>query len=102
MTVTVNITRRTAVLILAVVAALAFVVTVAGCSNKQQQPFNDAPRTATQNSDPAQIIAMPDGFNNAASKCDGPNRIYTTYHGDSSYGGIAVVANDPRCTGTKP
>lgn len=101
MIITINITRRTAVLILAALAALAFVVTVAGCSNKAQQPFNDAPRTATQNSGPAQIIAMPDGFNNAASKCDGPNRVYTLYHGDSSYGSMAVVANDPRCTGAK-
>lgn len=40
---------------------------------------------------------MPDGFSNWASKCDGPNRVYTIYHGDQKYGSIAVVPNDPRC-----
>lgn len=99
---TITITRRAAALLAAAMAAFASVAFVAGCSNKQQQPFNDAPRTATENSGPAQIISMPDGFNNAASKCDGPNRIYTLYHGDSSYGAMAVVPNDPRCAGAKP
>lgn len=47
------------------------------------------------------MIEMPDGFSNIASKCDGPNRVYVVFHSDSAYGSVAVVANDPRCTGGK-
>lgn len=31
------------------------------------------------------------------AKCDGPNRVYVVYHGDSKYGALAVLPNDPRC-----
>ena len=101
MTITVTIGRRSAVILAAAATALTLTFSAAGCSNKQQQLFNDAPRTAVQNNDPAEVIAMPDGFGNAATKCEGPNRIYTLYHNDSSYGGIAVAPNDPRCPGAK-
>jgi ABC-type amino acid transport substrate-binding protein len=87
---------RTRLLAAAGTALLA--LTLAGCTDKAAEPFKDAPRAAT-NSGAADIVTMPDGFNNVASKCDGPNRIYTTYHGDSPYGSIAVVPGDPRCTG---
>lgn len=84
-------------------AALAVGVTIAttaaGC-DKYNEPYRDAPRTNTSNVAPAQVITMPDGFNNLASKCDGPNRVYVVYHGDHTYGSVAVVPNDPRCTGT--
>lgn len=89
-------TRKTAYAAAALIAAA--VLALAGCSNKQRQQFNDAPRQAVQNNDPAQIITMPDGFNNVASKCDGPNRVYVVFHSDSAYGSVSVVANDPRCT----
>ena len=72
-----------------------------GCNDrgtKANQPFDDAGRTATENDAPAQIITMPDGFSNLASKCDGPNRIYSAFHGDNHYGALAVVKDDPRCT----
>jgi PBP1b-binding outer membrane lipoprotein LpoB len=78
-------------------ALCAAALTVAGCSNKAQQAYNDAPRTATQNDGPAQVVTMPDGFSNVASKCDGPNRVYVLFHSDGSYGSVSVVANDPRC-----
>ncbi|MFL6077967.1 MAG: hypothetical protein ACJ73S_31770 [Mycobacteriales bacterium] len=81
---------------LAVLAAL--VLTAAGCGDKANEPFRDAPRSDTTNSSAAEVIEMPDGFNNLASKCDGPNRVYVTYHGDRAYGSVAVVPNDPRCT----
>lgn len=79
---------------------IALVTSVAACTNKAQQVYNDAPRTAVQNSAPATVGNMPDGFSNWARKCDGPDMVYTLFHSDSAYGGIAVVANDPRCTGT--
>lgn len=84
-------------------AAAALTATVAllaltGCSAKHSEPFKDAPRSGHDNGSPADLIRMPDGFSNAASKCDGPNRVYVVYHGDNTYGSIAVVPNDPRCT----
>lgn len=101
MTITINITKRTSMLLLAALIAVAVVLGVGACSNKQQQVYNDAPRTGVNNTAPADIIAQPDGFSNVAAKCDGPNRVYSAYHGDGAYGSVAVVANDPRCTGAK-
>lgn len=50
---------------------------------------------------PADVIEFPDGFRNVASKCDGPNRVYSgsSAASDSLPASVAVVANDPRCTG---
>jgi hypothetical protein len=80
-----------ALLGLLVIAAL-----LGGCS-KKLEPFRDAPRAAT-NTSPADVITMPDGFSNVAAKCDGPNRVYVVFHGDSAYGTVAVAPNDPRCS----
>lgn len=82
-------------------AAVTVVISLAasGCSlggDKANEPFKDAPRDTT-NSGPADVITMPDGFSNVAAKCDGPNRIYVVFHGNSTYGSIAVSPNDPRC-----
>lgn len=86
--------KRVALIVAAVVATLS----MSGCSwEKTTEPFKDAP-VSGHNSDPAEVVEMPDGFNNVATKCDGPNRVYTIYHADSGYGSVAVVANDPRCT----
>jgi hypothetical protein len=86
-------TRKT---LAAITAAFALALLLTGCSDKFNEPFKDAPR-GTSNNGPADIGTMPDGFSNWASKCDGPNRVYTAYHGDATYAAIAVVANDPRC-----
>lgn len=90
-------------IIITTVAAIGIAGTVlstaVACSNKSQQTYNDAPRTAVQNDAPATVGNMPDGFSNFARKCDGPDMVYTIFHNDSPYGAIAVVANDPRCTG---
>jgi hypothetical protein len=92
-------TERTIVRLAAAAVAVSLVGALASaCSNKAVQQFNDAPRTSEQNSAPAEVIAMPDGFSNLASKCDGPNRVYVVFHEDSAYGSVAVVPNDPRCT----
>lgn len=93
---TITITSRAVLLAALLAAMLAAVSWLAGCGNKLQQPFKDAPRTSVVNDAPAEIIYMPDGFNNLATKCDHGNRIYTSYHGDSSYGfGFAI--RDPSC-----
>lgn len=86
--------QRTAVSAAVMTAVL---LSASGCA-KAEEPFKDAPRANTNDS-PADVIQMPDGFNNLASKCDHGNRIYVTYHADSPYGAVAVVPNDPQCTG---
>ena len=68
-----------------------------GCGAKFQEPFKDAPRTGNDNGEPADLVRMPDGFSNAATKCDHKNRIYVAYHGDNPYAAIFVVPNDPTC-----
>lgn len=89
-------TTRARLITAAVVAAAASTI-LAGCSDKANEPFKDAPRHGT-NSAPAEVIEMPDGFSNIAGKCDGPNFVYTAFHGDHTYASVAVVPNDPRCT----
>jgi hypothetical protein len=93
---TLTITRRQAV---TAALAILFVAAafLAGCGNKFTQPFQDAPRTGVVNSQPADIIDMPDGFNNVATKCDHGNRLYVSYHGDGPYGFLATVPHDPTC-----
>lgn len=79
--------------------ALITVALTAGCQlggDKANEPFKDAPRNGTNNG-PAKVITMPDGFGNAAFKCNGKDGVYTLYHGNSVYGSIAVVPNDSQC-----
>jgi hypothetical protein len=68
-----------------------------GCG-KALEPYNDAP-VKSQNKTPADVLNMPDGFSNVATKCDHGNRVYVAFHGDKAYGAIAVVPNDPTCAG---
>lgn len=78
------------------VAVLA--LTLTGCS-KITEPYKDAPRSNTENGEPADLVRMPDGFSNLATKCDHGNRIYVAFHGDAAYGAVSVVPNDPTCAG---
>ena len=80
---------------------------LAGCdaNTKRVEQYKDA-GVSSRNDAPAEVGTMPDGFSNWASKCDGPNRVYTVFHynndkesGGDVAGSIAVVPNDPRCTG---
>lgn len=50
---------------------------------------------------PADVINFPRGFRNVAHKCDGPNMVYVTSRGEDPtlISTVAVVPNDPRCTG---
>ncbi|WP_207935989.1 hypothetical protein [Actinomadura sp. KC216] len=73
----------------------------AGCEGKYAEPFKDAPRSRIDNGAPADLIRMPDGFSNAATKCDHGNRIYVAYHGENPYAAIAVVPGDPTCAGQR-
>jgi hypothetical protein len=84
--------------VMALAVTLGLVVLLAGCGNKFSQPFKDSPRTSQVNNAPAEIIYMPDGFNNLATKCDHGQRIYVSYHGDGSYG-FGFAAPDPACAG---
>lgn len=92
----VRVTRTRTVLALIVLMAIVGAY-VAGCSNKATQFWNDAPRTGVVNQQPADIISMPDGFNNVATKCDHGNRIYVSFHGNSGYGFGFAVPHDPTC-----
>ncbi|HJS83721.1 MAG TPA: hypothetical protein VJ742_12905 [Nitrososphaera sp.] len=68
------------------------------CTDKSTEQFRDAGRGET-NDQPADIITMPDGFSNLASKCDGPNRVYVAFKADQNRAALAVVKDDPRCSG---
>lgn len=74
-----------------------FGVIAVGCGAKATEPFKDAPRSQNDNGEPADLIRMPDGFSNAATKCDHGNRVYIVFHGNKTYGAIAVVPQDPTC-----
>jgi hypothetical protein len=87
--------RKAAVVAASVVLGVAVLT---GCDNKFSEPFKDAGRSGQDNNAPAGVISFPDGFSNWARKCDGPNMIYSAYHGDKAYAAGYVVANDPRCT----
>jgi hypothetical protein len=82
-------------LIIAAVLAATVLFGAESC-DKANEPFKDADR-GTTNDDKADTITFPDGFSNAATKCDHGNRVYVVFHGDSTYGSIAVVPNDPTC-----
>jgi hypothetical protein len=74
---------------------LVLLLITTGCA-KFAEPFKDAP-TAGHNGSAALVIEQPDGFSNAAEKCDGfGHLIITTYHGDKAYAAVAVI-NDSRC-----
>ncbi len=49
---------------------LGVVLTASACGMKATEPFRDSPRSSYTNSDGADVIEMPDGFNNLATKYD--------------------------------
>lgn len=90
----IRITRLWLTLIFAALA-LAVAAVIGGCA-KFTEPFRDAARANPTNSAPANVIEMPDGFNNLATKCDHGFRIWVSYHKDGSYGFMAAQP-DPTC-----
>lgn len=81
--------------ITAALAAIVLVLSMGACS-KMSEPFKDADRGST-NDGPADTLTFPDGFSNAATKCDHGNRVYVLFKQDKAYGAIAVVPGDPSC-----
>ena len=81
-------------------AALAVILgSAAACTAKSREPFKDAPVNGKHDRTPAQIIEMPDGFSNLATKCVHGMRYTVAFHGDHAYGAITVTA-DPACAAT--
>lgn len=81
----------------AILAAVA--LSTGGCwtTDKLVEPFQDAPRSGKDSNSPADVVTMPDGFSNLATKCGPGGLRYTVaYHGDLPYGSIAVTP-DPTC-----
>lgn len=78
---------------MALVAALA----LSSCGlQKFVEPFQDAPRGKTYQ-DNADIVLMPDGFSNLATKCGPKGQRFTViYHGDNPYGSVSVTP-DANC-----
>lgn len=67
-------------------------------TSKIVEPYDDA-SVSKHLTGPAEVGSMPDGFNNWAGKCDDHgHRVFTTFHSDSPYAGIAVIS-DPSCPG---
>lgn len=99
--------RHTTPLVMTVPAALlvigAVVLGLSGCGgDKNSEPWKDAGRTSQDNNGKAQVVTMPDGFNNAATKCLGDGlRVTTTFHGNDTYAAVSVVP-DPLCTAVIP
>ena len=87
---------------LALGAALVFVFTGALSCESIQEPFNDAPRSSATFDGPADIITMPDGFSNWATKCVQGSRIFAAYHGEAPYASGFAIPNDPTCPKPAP
>jgi hypothetical protein len=81
-------------LVLVGVVAVA-AISLTGC--KATEPFKDAP-TGARNTGPADLINMPDGFSNLATKCDHGNRLYVIFKGNDNRGSVTVVPKDSTCS----
>lgn len=72
------------------------IVALTGCTEKDKEPFRDAPQGG-RNGDPAVVVEMPDGFSNFAHKCIAPGiRGASAYKGDANRTAISMV-QDPSC-----
>lgn len=73
------------------------ILLLTGCASDT----HESAQVTDVNHGPARTIDFPEGFRNMAAKCDGPNMVYSvsSARSDSLSGGVAVVANDPRCGG---
>jgi len=69
---------------------------VAGCGQVEKQ---NAHRSTNVDRSPAEVLAMPNYFNNVATKCDGHgHRVYVTSNKEKSPSNITVV-DDETCVG---
>lgn len=89
--------QKLAALIGVVLVILVFLALLTSCGGKATEPFKDAP-VGTHDESPADVVEMPDGFSNVATKCDTfGNRVYSLFHSDGDYGSVYVVPQDPSC-----
>lgn len=85
---------------LSIIIAVLSLGLLSGCDDAQNT--NDAPAVPSPVTGPAEVLAMPDGFSNVATKCDGHgHRIYTVYRtwatgAYPAYGAVAVI-DDAKC-----
>ena len=92
------INKRTAVRfgITAATIPLTILLSASSCQSANDAPVVNGNESGDQT--PAEIIAMPDGFSNVATKCDKyGNRVYTGYHKGVDSLSIFVVPQDPSC-----
>lgn len=82
------------------IALVAGLLLLSGCA-KFTEPYKDAPRSGHDNGSPADIVRMPDGFSNVATKCDHGNRVYVAFHNDKAFAAITAVPNDPTCSSSR-
>ena len=76
-------------------ALAALCLLVAGCGNTPERL--NAHQSQDVDRNPPEIYAMPDHYNNVASKCDGHgHRIYVTSNKDQAPSNIVVI-EDKRC-----
>jgi len=67
-----------------------------GCTQKERV---NAHQSTNVNRDPAEIYAMPNYYNNVASKCDGHgHRIFATSNKSNAPSNLVVI-NDASCPG---
>lgn len=81
-----------------VAVILAGLLVLTGCGiQKMVEPFQDAPRSSKTDTGAADVVTMPDGFSNLATKCVDGTRYTVAYHGDAAYAALAVTPADPTC-----
>lgn len=80
-----------------IAAAAVTVVAASGCARAMEE-FRDAP-IGRRDDSPADVINMPDGFSNLATKCDPYTkgvRVYVTKN-SGGHARAAVAVTDPNC-----
>jgi hypothetical protein len=79
-------------------AILLAVVALAGCGQKERV---NAHQSRNVDRSPADVYAMPNFFNNVASKCDGHgHRVFVTSNKSNAPSNLVVI-NDPSCPGAR-
>ena len=69
-------------------------VLLAGCGAPERQNAHQSPSGQIDRS-PAQILAMPDHYNNVATKCDHHgHRIFITSNKDAAPSNLIVIADE--------
>jgi hypothetical protein len=77
-------------------AGVVVLAALAGCGAPERQNAHQTPEGEIDRT-PAEVYAMPDHYNNVASKCDKHgHRIFITSNKDQAPSNLVVVA-DPSC-----